>query len=268
MEKIKERIYNTIRDDDENDLASNIFDGIIISLIMINVGLVIAETFSLSAKVLRIFDIIEYISVGVFSVEYALRVFTSDLMRPELPAWKARIRYVFSFMAIIDLLAILPTFLPFIISVDLRVLRMIRVIRLFRVFKFNRYTNALSIIAEVFRRKKSQLISSVFVVGLLMIIASVLMFNVENAAQPDQFSNAFSSLWWAVATLTTVGYGDIYPVTVLGRILSAIIALLGIGLVAVPTGIITAGFTELVDEEKAKNADEKTFCPYCGHKLE
>ena len=94
------------------------------------------------------------------------------------------------------------------------------------------------------------------------------MYNVESEAQPEAFSNAFSSLWWAVATLTTVGYGDIYPITVLGKLLSAIIAILGIGLVAVPTGIISAGFTEMIEEEKEESMDKKDYCPYCGHKLE
>ena len=93
------------------------------------------------------------------------------------------------------------------------------------------------------------------------------MYNVEHEAQPEQFTNVFQSMWWAIATLTTVGYGDIYPVTIIGKMLSATIALLGIGLVAVPTGIITAGFTELVEKEKSSN-DEKSYCPYCGHKLD
>lgn len=139
---------------------------------------------------------------------------------------------------------------------------MLRIVRLFRVFKLNRYTSALSTIATVFKKKKSQLISSIFVVLLLMIIAAVLMYSIENEAQPDVFENAFSALWWAIATLTTVGYGDIYPVTVLGKILSAVIALLGIGLVAVPTGIISAGFMETIDHD-----EEKCYCPYCGKKI-
>lgn len=115
------------------------------------------------------------------------------------------------------------------------------------------------------------MLSSVFVVIILMIIAAVLMYNVENAAQPEVFSNAFTSLWWAVATFTTVGYGDIYPITVLGKILSGVIALLGIGLVAVPTGIISSGFMEQIEEEKNNQNnenDKKEYCPYCGHKLE
>lgn len=267
LSRIKDRIYNTIRDDDENDLASNIVDGCIIFLIILNVAIVIAQTFPLPQGVLNAFDIIETVSVIIFTIEYLLRLWTSDYIYSGLGPIRARLKYVFSFMAIIDLLAILPFYLPFLITVDLRVLRVLRVIRLFRVFKFNRYTNALAAIGEVFKRKKSQLLSSIFVVGLLMIIASVLMYNVESEAQPEAFSNAFSSLWWAVATLTTVGYGDVYPVTVLGKILSAIIAILGIGLVAVPTGIISAGFTELIGDKKEDQEDEKSYCPYCGKKI-
>lgn len=261
--KLKERIYNIIRDDDENDLISNIFDGIIITLIIINVITVIADTFNLPDLIQKILNIIEIISVVIFTVEYLLRVYTAELLYNDLKPFKARFKYIFSFMAIIDLLAILPFYLPFIFPIDLRVLRALRIVRLFRIFKVNRYTSALSSIAEVFKKKKSQLLSSIFIVFILMIIAAVLMYNVENAAQPETFNNAFSALWWAVATLTTVGYGDIYPITALGKILSATIAILGIGLVAVPTGIISAGFMEQID----KNDDEKEFCPYCGKKI-
>ncbi|MEE0963681.1 MAG: ion transporter [Ruminococcus bromii] len=261
--KLKERIYNIIRDDDENDLISNIFDGIIITFIIINIITVIADTFNLPEAFQQIFDVIEIISVIIFTIEYVLRVFTADLLHSDLTPTKARIKYIFSLLAIIDLLAILPFYLPFIIPIDLRVLRSLRIIRLFRIFKANRYTSALSTIATVFKKKGSQLLSSILVCFLLMIIAAVLMYNVENAAQPETFNNAFSALWWAVATFTTVGYGDIYPVTALGKLLSAVIAFLGIGLVAVPTGIISAGFMEQID----KNDDEKEFCPYCGKKI-
>lgn len=268
---IKNKIYNIIRDDDENNTASNIFDSVIISLIIINVIMVIADTFKLPSFVQNIFYYIELVSVVIFSIEYILRIYTSDLMFPNMSSTKARFKYAFSFMALVDLFAILPFYLPFLIPIDLRVLRILRIIRLLRVFKVNRYTHALSAIGNVFKRKKSQLLSSIFIVVLLMIIASVLMYSVENEAQPEAFSNAFTSLWWAVATLTTVGYGDIYPITVLGKLLSGIIALLGIGLVAVPTGIISAGFMEQIEEEKNSSKvqeDDKCYCPYCGHKLD
>jgi voltage-gated potassium channel len=169
-------------------------------------------------------------------------------------------------MAIVDLLAILPFYLPFIIPIDLRVLRAIRLFRLLRLLKVNRYTNALSDVGNVLKRKATQLLSSMFVVLILMVIASILMYSIENEAQPAIFENAFSGLWWSIATLTTVGYGDIYPVTIAGKILGAVIALLGIGLVAVPTGIISAGFMEDITQANKDN-EHINFCPYCGNKI-
>lgn len=265
--KIKKRVYEIIQAGKENDIASKIFDICLIVLILINVCLVIADTFNLPEKVRLISYYIEVVSVIIFTLEYFLRIWTADLLYSDKNWFVAKLRYIFSFLAIIDLLAILPFYLPFLFVIDLRVLRMLRIIRLFRVFKINRYTNALSSIINVFKNKKSELLSSIFVVLLLMIVASVLMYSVENEAQPDVFRNAFDALWWALATLTTVGYGDIYPITVLGKILSAIIAILGIGLVAVPTGIISAGFMENMEESKKCETEEIKYCPYCGKKI-
>lgn len=259
LEKVKKWVYNLIREDDSNDWKANIFDGIIITLIVINVVQVVADTFQLPPMMQQISYIIEVVSVAVFSLEYVMRVWVSTYLYPDSPHMIARLRYIISFMAIVDLLAILPFYVPFIIPVDLRVLRSLRMIRLLRLFKVNRYTSALSAIAQVFKSRASQLLSSMFIVGLLMLISAVLMYNIESAAQPDTFHNAFDALWWAVATFTTVGYGDIYPVTDAGKILSAIIAILGIGLVAVPTGIISAGFMEQVEHRKIPKADEDIY---------
>lgn len=263
--KIKSRVFEII--EVGKSLPSRIFDVFIIIMIILTVITVIVETFDIPSFLQDIFNTFEIISIIVFTVEYILRVWTADLLHPELSPLRARLKYIVSFMAIIDLLAILPFYLPFFIKIDLRALRALRVIRLLRVFKINRYTSALSTIAQVFKNKASQLISSMLVVGLLMIIASILMYNIESAAQPDKFSNAFDALWWAIATLTTVGYGDVYPITVAGKILSIIIAILGIGMVAVPTGIITAGFSEVIDKQKSAE-DDKKYCPYCGHKID
>ncbi len=268
MSALQRRVYNLIRDDDTNDLASNIFDGFIIVLIVVNVAQVVLDTFDLPPWAVAASLYVEYFSIAVFTLEYALRVWCAPCMYPEARPARARVRYVFRFMSIVDLLAILPFYIPFIIPIDLRVLRSLRLLRLFRLFKVNRYTSALSTIGTVLRKKSSQLVSSVFIVALLMLISAVLMYNFENEAQPDVFTNAFDSLWWAVATFTTVGYGDIYPVTPAGRFLGAVIGLLGIGLVAVPTGIISAGFMEQIDEGKAEADDNKKFCPYCGHRLD
>jgi voltage-gated potassium channel len=173
-------------------------------------------------------------------------------------------------MAIIDLLAILPFYLPFFFTLDLRVLRMFRLLRLIPLLKINRYTNALSTLAAVIKGKATQLLASMMVVSLLMIIASLLMYNIENAAQPNVFDNAFSGLWWAVSTLTGINYGDLYPITDVGKFLGGFIAFLGIGLVAVPTGIISAGLMENLtnEKEKEKEQEQKHFCPYCGKKID
>lgn len=267
--KIKKRIFEIIEVSGDGDIISKIFDIFIIALIFANLIMVIAETFNISTSVNIFLDYAETVSVVIFTIEYLLRIWTSDLLYSDMSKIKARIKYVFSFMAIIDLFAILPFYLPFFIPIDLRVLRILRVIRLLRIFKINRYTSALHTIGQVFKNKANQLISSLFVVGLLMLIASVLMYNVENSAQPDKFSNAFDAMWWAMATLTTVGYGDVFPITVAGKILSSLIAILGIGMVAVPTGIISAGFTELISENKKVGQKEKKhFCPYCGKKID
>lgn len=268
MEKLRWKIYNLIRDDDENDTAGNIFDGTIISLIVINVVMVIIDTFDGLPPWYESFAYItEVVSVIIFSIEYLMRVWTSVYIYQDKSPALARLRYMVSFMAFIDLLAIIPFYIPFLIPVDLRVLRALRMIRLLRIFKANRYFNAMRTIGNVLRSRASQLISSFGVIFILMIIASVLMCDVEKEAQPDKFSNAVSGLWWAVATFTTVGYGDIYPVTPMGKVLSGIIAILGIGLVAVPTGIISAGFMEQINDHKKAEEDKKQFCPYCGHKL-
>lgn len=262
--KIKKRAHEIIEIAADGDIVSKIVDILIIVLIFINVVIVIADTFNVSAEFRAVMNATETVSVVIFTAEYLVRVWTADLTFPEAPPLRARLKYIFSFQAIIDIVALLPFYLPFLFPVNLVVLRVFRVFRLLRLFKVNRYTHALASIGEVFKQKSSQLISSMLVVVLLMIIASVLMYNVEHDVQPEVFDNALSGLWWAVATLTTVGYGDIYPITPAGKVLSAIIALLGIGLVAVPTGIITSGFSEQIEHSKD---DEKNYCPYCGRKI-
>ena len=270
MKKIKSRIFNIIQADTEGDTAGKIFDIFIISLIILNVVTVIADTFSLPSAFRLTSRYIEIFSVIIFTVEYILRIWTSDMLYPELGPVKARIRYVFSFMALIDLFAILPFYLPMLIPIDLRALRLLRVMRLMRIFKVSRYTSALSTVVTVLKNKSSQLISSTFVVMLLLLVSSIIMYSIENPAQPEVFTNAFSGLWWAVSTFTTIGYGDIIPITALGKILSGIIALLGIGLVAIPTGIISAGFMEHMNsnEDEDDENNPKHYCPYCGKKLD
>lgn len=253
MNSLKIKIYNLIRDDDENNLSANIFDGFILIMIILNVLMLIMETFDIPLWLTHSLQIFDVFSVIVFSIEYIFRLWTSDLIRPLELKHKARIKYLFSFTSIIDILAILPFYLPYIAPIGLRFLRLLRLLRLFRLIKLNRYTKALNTIGSVLKSKAEQLLLSSFVVFLLMLISSILMYSLENDSQPEVFQNAFSGFWWTLNTITTVGYGDIYPITTLGKILSGIIAVLGIGLIAVPTGIISAGFVEYTENSSKKN---------------
>lgn len=278
--EVKEKVFEIIQPSAEGKLASRLFDLFIMFLILVSVASVFIMTFEgLPHPVSRILRDTECITILIFTVEYILRIWTADLLYPDFSPWQARLKFVCSPMALIDLAAILPFYLPVLFSINLVGIRMIRLVRLLRIFKLNRYSDAFVSILEVFRGKIREILVSLFIVLLLLIIASLLIFYAEHDAQPQQFSNAFSGLWWAVATLTTVGYGDIYPVTPVGRILGAIIALLGIGMAAVPTSILSAGFVELLEKRKAEERkssagqdkpEEKeppVYCPHCGKKL-
>ena len=189
-------------------------------------------------------NFIDEITVAFFAVDYVLRIITASQHYKGCPPAKAMIRYVFSGYGIIDLLSFLPHYLPMFFPAGATVFRMFRVVRIFRLFRINAYYDSLSVIGNVIAKKKTQLLASVFVIILLILASSLCMYSVEHDAQPDVFQNAFSAIWWATSTLLTVGYGDIYPITVMGQLLGIIITFLGVGLVAIPTGIISAGFVE------------------------
>ena len=274
MREIKQRVYTIISKADEDDRASRLFDILIMTLIFLSVAAIILRSFeNLASRYGPYFYGFEVFCVAVFTVEYALRIWTADLLYPD--AKHPRIKYMLSFMAIIDLLAILPFFLPF-VSADMRyirVLRLLRTTRLLRVFKLGRYIDALQIIVRVIRDQASQLIISMVICFFVMLFSSIIMYTVESPVQPDKFPNILTSFWWAICTLTTVGYGDIYPVTPLGRFFAAVISVVGIGVIAIPTGIIAAGFSAVINKENREDGaagekDQKKYCPCCGHRLD
>ncbi len=244
---------------------NSIYDSAIMILICVNIFAMILETIpEIKAEYNKLLLYIEIISVIIFSLEYLMRIYVSEITHPSSSRLKSAFKFIFSFYGIIDLLAILPFYLPFLIKIDLRFLRMLRFTRFIRIFKINRYNKSINLIWSVLKEKKSELSITGFVTFLLLIIASFIMYFVENPAQPDAFPNILASMWWAVATLTTVGYGDIYPITGTGKFISSIIAILGIGLVALPTGIVSAGFIEKIGN---KNNETKK-CPHCGKEIE
>ena len=187
---------------------------------------------------------IEAITVAFFAVDYILRVWTAPAVFPNLTEFRAIRKYVFSMAGIVDLLSFLPYYLPIFFPTGAAVFRIFRVVRIFRLFQINAYYSSLNVITEVLNSRRQQLVSSVFIILVLMVASSLCMYSLENAAQPEVFSNAFSGIWWAVSTLLTVGYGDIYPITIPGKIVSIFITFLGVGMVAIPTGIISAGFVD------------------------
>lgn len=255
---IRRRVFDIIQPDDGTSLLSRIFDWMITGLILASVIIVFAATFDLPKGVLRALLLIEGVASVVFTVEYALRILTADFLYPESGTIKARVKYVFSPMALVDLVAILPFWLPMLLPGTMLGLRALRLVRLLRIFKLNRYFDAIKSLGEVIVLKKRELLGSLFFVSILMLISSLLMYSAEHEAQPEVFRNAFSGLWWAVATLTTVGYGDIYPVTALGRLLGAFIAFSGLAAVAIPTGIISSGLMEALSRgREAKARAEK-----------
>lgn len=240
----KRRIFDVIQIGFDEDTGSRAFDIVLMILILTNLFISIYATFDSSEPYMGIMNMIEFVTVVAFGIEYGLRLWTAEYLYPKVSKKKAMIKYVRSFNGIIDLLAFLPYFLPIFVPAGVVAFRMFRVVRIFRLFRINAYYDALNVIGEVIVSKKDQILSSVFIILVLMMASSLFMYSLENEAQPEVFQNAFSGFWWAVSTLLTVGYGDIYPITIPGRIFGIMITFLGVGMVAIPTGILSAGFVE------------------------
>jgi voltage-gated potassium channel len=246
----------------DGDRAGHAFSVFIVTLILLNVTAMILQSVkSIEAVLSQFFTDFEYFSVIAFSIEYVLRVWSCveepKYRRPIL----GRVRFAFTPLAIIDLLAVLPFYLPF-LHVDLRMLRMLRILRIMRLAKLGRYSESLQILGRVFAAKKEQLASTVAILLMLLIFSSCLMYFIEGDQQPDKFSSIPATMWWAVTTLTTVGYGDVSPITDAGKFVGSILAILGIGMFALPTGILGAGFMEEMTASK-----KPPVCPHCGKAL-
>lgn len=237
---MKEKIFNIIQIGDKSNKISRAFDIFITIIIVGNIIVTFLETFDQLASFSGLFKILEAVTVFVFCVEYILRIWTANYLYPEVTAGHARFKFLISFDGIVDLLTIIPAFF----LSGFVIFRMLRVARIFHLFRLNAKYDSFNVITTVLYEKRNQIISSVFIVLILMLASSLCMYSVEHEAQPAVFRNAFSGIWWSMSTLLTVGYGDIYPITALGRIMAICIAYLGVGAVAIPTGIISAGFVE------------------------
>lgn len=238
--QLKQKVFNIIQIGDKSNLISRAFDIFITITIVCNIVVTFMQTFDQLAWMSGFFNVMEYVTVTIFCVEYLLRIWTADYLFPECNRIQARFKFIISFDGIVDLLTIIPAFF----LSGFVIFRMLRVARIFHLFRLNAKYDSFNVITTVLYEKRNQIISSVFIVLILMLASSLCMYSVEHDAQPEVFRNAFSGVWWSMSTLLTVGYGDIYPITTLGRIMAICIAYLGVGVVAIPTGIISAGFVE------------------------
>lgn len=216
-----------------------IFDIFIQSLIVLSLISFSIETLpDLSENIKRLLKITEAIVVVIFTMEYLLRLFIAD----------KKLKFVFSFYGLIDLFAILPFYITK--GIDLRSIRIFRLFRLVRAFKIFRYSTAIQRFKIAFLEVKEELTLFLVATGFLLFITSVGIYYFENSAQPEQFKSVFHCLWWAIVTLTTVGYGDVYPVTVGGKIFTSFIVIIGLGIIAVPTGLVASALTKTLSDEE------------------
>ncbi len=241
----KKRVFEVIQISNVSDTPSRLFDDVLIVVILVNIVLMFMETFDRFEPYRGLIDALEAITIGFFCIEYALRIWTADKLYPEEKSHAAAAwRFIRSFDGVVELL----TILPFFFLSGFVVFRMLRVVRILHLFRINTAFDSFNVITSVLYDKRNQIASSCFIIVVLMLASSLCMYSAEHEAQPEAFQNAFSGIWWSMSTIFTVGYGDISPITTVGRLMGIVISFLGVGAVAIPTGIISAGFVERYSE--------------------
>jgi voltage-gated potassium channel len=259
---LRRRLYLTLDPTSRGGIIETIFEIVLITIIILNIIAITLESVKELSDTYRIYFVrFEEFSVAFFTLEYIARIYAIVEDPKFSHPVKGRLRYMITVMAIVDLLAIVPFYLRF-LPLDLRFLRIFRLMGFFRMFKVVRYLNALNNFKKVIIERKEQLILSFIFILFILVIISVIMFYVEREAQPDKFTSIPATMWWGIATLTTVGYGDLVPVTTLGKILGGMFAITGVGLLALPAGILSSGFFELLHSGKKTHK-----CPHCGEEF-
>ncbi len=241
----REKVFRMVSVGVVDEPVNQAYDVISTGALLVNLTVAIMNTYDgMHEKYGHIFVTLEAVTVFFFLIDYILRLYTAQYLFAKDSELTSLRKYVLSFSGIVDLLSFLPYYMPVFFPSGASVFRIFRVVRILRLFRINAYYDSLNVITDIISKKKQQLLSSVFIIIVFMVGASLCMYSLENKAQPEVFTNAFSGIWWAASTLLTVGYGDIYPVTTAGKFMGIVIAFLGVGMVAIPTGIISAGFVE------------------------
>jgi voltage-gated potassium channel len=263
---LRKRLYLILSPDERGGIIERIFELVLILTIILNILAIVLDSVERTHnEYAALFDGFEIYSLIFFTVEYIARVY-SIVEHPKYahPLY-GRLRYLRSPIAIIDLLAFLPFYFRF-LTVDLRFLRIFRLMALFRMFKIARYLHALTIFRRVLKDRKEQLVLSFIFILFVLVVISFIMFYAEHDDQPEKFSSIPATMWWGIATLTTVGYGDIVPITPLGKFLGGLFAIAGVGLLALPAGILSSGFFEML-HTKNQSAKATKTCPHCGKEI-
>jgi voltage-gated potassium channel len=262
---IKKRTWEIVEYARPGDRISKIFDIGLMILIVVNVTMVILDSVpSIHAQYGELIFWFEVFSVAVFTVEYVARIWSCTMLKGYAKPLSGRLRFALKPMLLIDLVAILPFYLH-LFGADFMVVRIFRLLRILRIFKLMRYSRASSLIGGVLKDKKEELALSTILLMFMLIVTAAMMYHAEHEIQPEVFSSIPAAIWWSVVTLTTVGYGDVYPLTDMGKVLGGVIAIIGIGIVALPAGILSAGFVEAINKSHANPQEAR--CPHCGKDL-
>ncbi|MEO6405060.1 MAG: ion transporter [Ferruginibacter sp.] len=240
-----------------------LLNGFIIILIILNVAAVMLETVhSIYQPYKSFFRIFDLSSVIFFTIEYVLRVWSCNHDPRYAHSIRGRFKYMMSPGAIIDLLAILPFYVHVVSGLDLRILRMLRLLRFLRLFRLTAYMKSARLITNVFKTRANELKLSLILILFLIVMAACLVYFAEHQAQPEVFSSIPATIWWAIISITTVGYGDMIPITLTGKIITSLISMMSLAILALPAGIITSGFLE---ESRKLKKDNGHVCPHCGN---
>lgn len=248
---IRRRVFDLLEGESRSGLLAWAVDCGLVLFIVLNIMAVILETVeSIGLRFQDAFRAFNVISVAVFTIEYLIRLWASIEGEPEADrdALFSRLRYGITPLALIDLIAIAPFYLSFLVSLDLRFLRVLRILR---VLKLTRYSSAITLLINVFRQEARAFAAALFILAIVLVFASAGIYLVEQEAQPEAFGSIPAAMWWAVATLTTVGYGDVTPVTVWGKVFGACVTIVGIGMVALPSGLLASGFSDQLRKRRA-----------------
>ncbi len=261
----KEKVHILLHPELGDSKWDRILNTFILSLIILNVTAVILETVpSIHEPNKEFFHVFDTVSVIIFTIEYILRVWSCNHDPRYAHSFHGRLRYMLSPGALIDLVAILPFYIHVVVGLDLRVIRILRLLRFLRLFRLTAYMRSARIVLNVFKSRANQLQLSLVLIVIFVTLSGCIVYFVEHPAQPEVFTTIPNAIYWAVITVTSVGYGDIVPITTVGKIMTTTISILGLGVYALPAGIVTAGFLEeMRSHKKAKNK----YCPHCGEEL-